>query len=93
MWSQVSGHERLAARSGGAAIALAQVSGAASIRILVDLDQSTYDVLVNGQSVGSALLLDDAVVLDTVRFFTDSVNERNFSGRAFDNVVLKTNGN
>ncbi len=93
MWSQVSGHERLAARSGGAAMPLAQVSGPASIRVLVDLDQATYDVLVNGQSVGSALLLDDAVVLDTVRFFTDSVNERNFSGRAFDNVVLKTNGN
>ena len=93
MWGNVGGHQNLAYLVGGSATAMTQVSGSATIRVIVDQDQANYDVLVDDVQVGSSIPLDGATALDTVRFFTDSVNEGNFNGRAFDNVELTVSGN
>jgi hypothetical protein len=86
MWAPLGNHEQLGYRAGGVASALTQVSGAAAIRVVVDLNASTYDVMVDGVTVGADLPMDNVAAVDTVRFFTDALNENNFSGRAFDNV-------
>jgi hypothetical protein len=38
--------------------------------------------------VQAQIPFDNAVALDTVRFFTDGLNELNFSGKAFDTLEV-----
>jgi lysophospholipase L1-like esterase len=91
VWTQVDGvHETLAYQQGGAISGLVQVSGPAHISVVANLDANTYQVGVNGVTVSSDLPLDNAVNLDTVRYFTDALNEQNFTGRCFDNVAIST---
>src|SRR5690606_25946733 len=48
----------------------------------------TYDVYVDGALARAGIPFDVPVTLDTVRFFTDVLNEQNFSGRSFDSMTL-----
>jgi hypothetical protein len=91
VWSAIgASHEILAYRRGGAENGLLPLSGTATIEVVADLDQWTYDVSVNGVLVQAQIPFDNAVGLDTVRFFTDGLNELNFSGKGFDNLEIFT---
>ncbi len=90
IWTKIGGtDERLGYRRNGGTTALATVSGLTWITVEADLDTHTYSVAINGATVASGLHFDKNVALDTVRFFADEVSDLNFSGRAFDNVVLR----
>jgi Flp pilus assembly pilin Flp len=89
IWSQLSGtHEMLGHRNGGTNTSVYAVSGEHTIRVVADLDAHTYDLYVDGTVRKSNIPFDNNVSLDTVRFFTHSLNENNFSGRCFDNVLI-----
>jgi hypothetical protein len=88
VWGPLNDQERLGYRVGGSTTDMTGLSGAATVRVIVDLDQATYRVLVDGTMIGSVIPLDNAAALDTVRFFTDRVNENQFSGRTIDNVRI-----
>ena len=64
------------------------MSGAATVKIVADLDSRTYDLYIIGTLIQTLVPFDNLVNLDTVRYFTDALNEANFSGQAFDNVEL-----
>jgi hypothetical protein len=95
-----SGHQSLVARQngGGASVTpLAVISGPAHLSVSVDLDLEPpkYSVTIATDTGGTVtvngLAFDDARTvskLDTVRFFTNNLDEASFSGRAFDNVTI-----
>ena len=90
VWGRVGGVDQtLGYRRAGATTALMPLTGRATIRVRVDVAALAYDVYVNGQSVGSQIPLETAVAFDTMRFFTDGVNETAFSGRTFDSITVK----
>ncbi|HSC13928.1 MAG TPA: cadherin-like domain-containing protein, partial [Gammaproteobacteria bacterium] len=90
VWTRIgTQHQMLGSSRSGATTALRQVVGHATIRVNVDVDTHEYDVFVDDVPVRSGLAFDVLVALNTVRFFTDGVNEANFSGRAFDNVSVR----
>jgi PKD repeat protein len=84
--------EILGYRRSGALTNLQVVSGAVHLSVLADLNTDTYQVLVGGTSIGSGIPFDKAVDLDTVRLFTDGLNETSFSGRCFDNLTIEVPG-
>jgi hypothetical protein len=88
VWTAIGGlHQQLGSRHDGTNTALGTVSGLARIKVSVDLDARTYAVSVNDVVVGQGLPFEDTVgSLDTIRFFTDGLNEQNFAGRRFDDV-------
>jgi PKD repeat protein len=90
IWTKISAtEERLGYRRNGSTTALATVSGLTWITVEADLETHTYTVAINGAAVASGLYFDKNVALDTVRFFADEVSDLNFSGRAFDSVVIR----
>jgi hypothetical protein len=90
VWTRIGTQdEMLAFRRAGATTALKQVSGPATIRVHAEVDSHTYDVYVNDLPVRTQIPFDNATALNTVRFFTDGLNEPNFSGRAFDSVTIR----
>ena len=92
IWSRIDGaHETLAHRNSGSSTALATVSGAATVKVVADLAAHTYDVYIDGTLIQALVSFDKLVNLNTVRFFTHALNEKNFSRRAFDNVRIQLN--
>jgi hypothetical protein len=90
IWTKLGdNHETLGYRRGGSDTPLVTVSGAAHIRVEADLGAHTYKVAIDGTTVASGIPFDRLVDLDTVRFFTDSLNEIPFSGRSFDNLEIR----
>jgi VCBS repeat-containing protein len=90
VWGHVGGVDQtLGYRRAGTATALMPLSGHATIRVRVDVDALAYDVYVDGQSVGSQIPLETPVAFDTMRFFTDGVDEPGFSGRSFDSITVE----
>jgi hypothetical protein len=90
VWGNVGGSDQtLGFSRAGAATVLQPLSGRATIRVRVDVGALAYDVFVDGQSVGSAIPLEAAVAFDTMRFYTDGVNEAAFAGRTFDTITVK----
>ncbi|HEU0022771.1 MAG TPA: PKD domain-containing protein, partial [Dehalococcoidia bacterium] len=89
VWSVIDGeHQTLGYGDGGDTSALTVLSGPAHISVVADLDTHTYSVWVDGALVKSGIPFDAEVPLNTVRYFTDQLNEDKFSGRTFDNVVI-----
>jgi VCBS repeat-containing protein len=87
VWGRIGGVDQtLGYRRAGATTALAPLSGHATLRVRVDVGALAYDVYVGDQRVGSAIPLETAVAFDTMRFFTDGVDEAAFSGRSFDSI-------
>ncbi|HEU0021059.1 MAG TPA: hypothetical protein VFR55_05215, partial [Dehalococcoidia bacterium] len=94
IWTSISGvHQTLGYTKTGVNTPLTVISSGPHtphISVTADLDAKRYSVAVNGTSVGTGILFDANVAsLDTVRFLTDGVNEANFSGRTFDNVLVR----
>jgi hypothetical protein len=92
IWTRIGGsHQSLGYRKGGVNTALAELSGPAHVTVAADLTSQTYSVSVDGVEVGAGIFFDAPVSsLDLVRYFTDNLNEENFSGRTIDNVVIST---
>jgi len=89
VWTQLNNiHQTLGYQQQGVDTALLVMSGPTSVSVLVNLDNKTYDVSVNGSIVQTGIVFDNDVDIDTVRFFTDVLNDFYFSGRCFDNLVL-----
>jgi hypothetical protein len=90
VWGRVGGVDQtLGYRRAGATTGLTPLAGRAAIRVRVDLGALAYEVYVDGQRVGSQIPLEASVAFDTMRFFTDGVNEPAFSGRSFDSITVK----
>ncbi|RPI62384.1 MAG: hypothetical protein EHM50_04090, partial [Lysobacterales bacterium] len=90
VWARIGMQDQMLGYSrSGATTPLRQVVGPATIRVYVDLDALEYDIYVDGLPVRSEIPFDVPVALSSVRFFTDGVNEVNFSGRAFDSVSVR----
>jgi RHS repeat-associated protein len=90
VWTAIGGlHERLGYRKNGIVADLGGMSGAQALTVQVDLDARTYSVQAGGTTLGSGLPFDRDVAPDTVRFFTDVLNEANFAGRSLDNVRVE----
>jgi VCBS repeat-containing protein len=89
VWGHVGGVDQtLGYVRTGATTALMPLAGRATIRVRVDVDALAYDVYVDGQHVESGIPLETPVVFDTMRFFTDGVDEAAFSGRTFDSITV-----
>jgi hypothetical protein len=88
--------QRLVARqdaSMGGPTPLIVISGPTHVSVTVNLATRTYSVTIDGVVVGSGLNFDNlgsVSKLDTVRFWTNDLNESSFSGRTFDNVIIST---
>lgn len=89
LWGRINQkHSVLAYRQAGVDTNLTEISGPAVISVVANLDANTYQVSVNDAVVGSGIPFDTDIALDTVRYFTDELNEVNFSGRCFDNLSI-----
>jgi hypothetical protein len=77
----------------GGPTALTVISGPTHLSVTADLDSRTYSLSVNGALVASGLSFDQlgtVATLDSVRFFTNNLDEQDFSGRTIDNVLVST---
>ena len=93
VWTRLNDvHQMLGYRLAGEDTALAAVSGPTNISILVNLDSRTYQVSLDGGIIQSGIPFDNLVDINTIRFFSDVLNEVYFSGRCIDNVSLETLG-
>ncbi|UCG12259.1 MAG: hypothetical protein JSU72_17450, partial [Deltaproteobacteria bacterium] len=91
LWTRIDGvHESFGYRWGGTVTALTALSGIANVTVVVDLDQYTYEVVIDGSVVQSQVPFDNLVDLDTVRFFADEIGDSKFAGRSFDKVEIRT---
>jgi len=90
MWTRLSGtNELLVYRQSADVTSLGVISGQTRIRVEADLDTYTYQVFINGVILQAGIPFDNQVSLDTVRIFTDALNEQHFSGRCFDNLSIQ----
>ena len=91
LWTRSGGtNELLVYRQAGIDVGLGVISGLARIKVEANLDTFTYDVFVDGVVLQTDIPFDSQVTLNTVRIFTDGLNEINFSGRCFDNLSLQS---
>jgi hypothetical protein len=77
----------------GGPTALTVISGPTHLSVTADLASRTYSLSVDGALVASGLSFDQlgtVATLDSVRFFTNNLDEQNFSGRTIDNVLVST---
>ena len=81
-------HEGLGYVVGGAVNEVTTVSGLQTVVVQADLDAQNYSIDVNGQLVG-LIPFDNAVPIDTVRFFTNGLSQVNFASRLVDNVFVQ----
>jgi hypothetical protein len=93
LWAKIDGvHETLGYDDGRSTTALAGLSGLATLVVDADLDQGTYAVSIDGIPIQSGIPFDNTGEIDTVRFFTDLLNERRFSGMSFDDLLIEGSG-
>jgi hypothetical protein len=87
-------HEGFGYVSGGGAstTTLSLVSGSADIEVYVDLGSNTYDLVIDSSVVATSLPFDNDVDIDTVRIYTNVVNDSNFSGESFDDISIVSGG-
>lgn len=94
VWTGIDNtHEMLGYRRDGNTLALAKLDQPSRISVTTDLDTHTYEVAIDGTVVQSQIPFDNNEVLDTVRFFTDALNEENVFNRTFDNLEIRRSNN
>ncbi|MCJ7536405.1 MAG: putative Ig domain-containing protein, partial [Anaerolineales bacterium] len=90
-WTRLSGtNELFVYRQAGDYTGLGVISGQAKIRVEASLETYTYTVSVDDVVLQTGIQFDNQVSLNTVRIFTDALNEINFSGRCFDNLSIQS---
>jgi hypothetical protein len=93
VWSNIGRiHQTLGYRQAGVDTPLSVLSGQATLQVEANLDNHTYTILVDGIILREGIPFDNLVNLDTVRFLTHSLDEVNFEGRCFDNLMINGNG-
>jgi hypothetical protein len=89
MWTRLSGtNELLVYRNAGSNYPIRVISGLVKLTIDASLDTYLFDLYVDGVLLQGGIPFDHELSLNSVRIFTDALNERNFSGRCFDNLRL-----
>jgi hypothetical protein len=81
--------QRIAYRKNGITNYLQTLSGPNTLSITANLDNFTYALSINGVLVAQDIPFDNNVSLNTIRFMTNQLNEVNFVGRSFDDVVIQ----
>lgn len=90
VWTTVNGKpETLGYLKNGVVTAMSTVRGPAVITVSIDLKAYTYEVRVNGQTVGTGIPFEKNITPDTMRIFSDRLNEEAFSGRCFDDIEIR----
>ena len=93
VWTRLNDvHQMLGYRYAGVDTALDAVSGPTNFSILVNLDSQTYQVSLDGGIIQSGIPFDNPVDINTIRFFSDVLNDIYFSGRCIDNVSINSLG-
>jgi len=67
------------------------VSGPTTISIIANLNSNTFDLDIDpsdGMVEAQAIAFDNNVDIDTLRIYTNLVNDNNFSSREFDDIVV-----
>ena len=82
-------HQMLGVIKSGEITSVNLLKGLNKIKVIANFNTKTYNIEINDILVKSDIVFDNDVPIDTVRFFTDGLNEVNFSGRSFDNVLIK----
>ncbi|MCJ7695082.1 MAG: DUF5060 domain-containing protein, partial [Anaerolineaceae bacterium] len=91
VWTRINDiHQTLGYRQADVDTALRVVSGPTSFSVLVNLDTHTYQISLDGEVIQTDIPFDNQVNIDTLRFFSDVLNDEFFSGRCFDNLSLET---
>ncbi len=94
VWTRIDGiHQTFGYRRAGADHPMSVISGPTNISVLVDLDTNTYQVSLVGEVIQSGIPFDNNVQIDSLRLFSDVLNDEYFSGRCFDNLLLETLSN
>ena len=89
IWSRLGRvHESLGYRTAVRDTGVVQIRGLTHLTVIADVDAQSYEVRVDDVTVAVAPF-HNPVALDTVRFLADAVNERNFTGKSFDAVLLR----
>ncbi len=79
--------------SNGTETMVTTISGAATIRVEIDIDNETYDIYVDDVSQATNVAFRNAsTTIDEMRFLVNALNSTNFSGENFDNVLLYGEG-
>ena len=82
-------HSSLGYVFGDTTTKLAIVNGGnASIQVLVSLENKTFNLSIDGIIIENNLNFDNDVTIDTVRFYTDKINQNDFNLRELDNVII-----
>ncbi len=81
-------HEGLGSVDNGATTEAAVVSGTTDLRIVASLMTYTYDIIVDSSTVASGIPFDNNVPLNTLRIYTDGLNQSNFVQREFDDIAI-----
>ncbi len=84
-----SDHERLGVTRDGAVTELAPLSGEHALEVVADLDVGTFSLTIDGAAVALDLPFDDAVEVNTVRFYADNLNSQNFLDRWIDDLWIE----
>jgi hypothetical protein len=89
IWSRLGRvHESLGYRTAVRDTGVVQIRGLTHLTVIADVDAQSYEVRVDDVTVAVAPF-HNPVALDMVRFLADAVNERNFTGKSFDAVLLR----
>jgi len=80
-------HQQIGADDGTSITTIEYAIGPIHVEVRVDLDARTYVVEV-GTTTSGPLPFDRDVAIDTVRFYTDTLNVQNFDSRSIDNVRI-----
>lgn len=86
----MSNHEGFGyvSNNGGSTTQVAVVSGSTDIEIVATLSSHTYDIKIDSATVATAVPFDNNVPLDTIRIYTDVLNQNNFDQRRFDDISI-----
>ncbi|HUV27271.1 MAG TPA: hypothetical protein VMW34_07870, partial [Anaerolineales bacterium] len=91
VWTRINDvHQTLGFRQAGVDTAISAVSGPTDFSVLVNLDKHTFQVSLDGEVIQPDIPFDNHVNINSVRFFSDVLNDEYFSGRCFDNLSLET---
>lgn len=90
LWGRLLGDdEQFGWRAAGEDHPLVTLSGNSQISVVANLNTHTYDLLLDGTLLAGDLPFENSVPVNTVRFFTYSVNLDSFTNGCFDNVLVR----
>ena len=88
VWSHGVSHQTLFAETSGQRTALS-ILQTGLVEVRANVIGGSYSIFIDGQLVADGISFDQSVSeLNTIRFFTNGLNEVNFSGRSFSQITV-----